>query len=63
VPAAALAAPARAGRGGAGPCLRPGQLHDHHQRRNRPAPDIAREVRKAIEDIERERRGRGFGDG
>jgi hypothetical protein len=28
-----------------------------------PAPDIAREVRKAIEDIERERRGRGFGDG
>ena len=28
-----------------------------------PAQDIAGEVRKAIEQIERERRGRGFGDG
>ena len=29
---------------------------------NASATDIAAEVRKAIEQIERERRGRGFGD-
>jgi hypothetical protein len=64
VPAAALAAPAQvAGQGAPTASAAPASYTITINAGTAPAPDIAREVRKAIEDIERERRGRGFGDG
>jgi hypothetical protein len=63
VPAAALPAPAQAGQGAPTASAAPASYTITINAGTAPAPDIAREVRKAIEDIERERRGRGFGDG
>ncbi|GMM59971.1 phage tail tape measure protein [Novosphingobium pituita] len=64
VPAAALPAPAQgAGPGAPTATVAPASYTITINAGTAPAPDIAREVRKVIEDIERERRGRGFGDG
>jgi hypothetical protein len=62
VPAAAMPAPAP-GPGAPTASVAPASYTITINAGTAPAPDIAREVRKAIEDIERERRGRGFGDG
>jgi phage-related minor tail protein len=59
VPAAALPAPAP-GPGAPTASVAPASYTITINAGTAPAPDIAREVRKAIEDIERERRGRGL---
>jgi hypothetical protein len=59
VPAAAMPAPAP-GQGAPTASAAPASYTITINAGTAPAPDIAREVRKAIEDIERERRGRGL---
>jgi hypothetical protein len=64
-PAMALASPAAAqpdARSGLGAPASAATYHITIKAEGGQAQDIAEEVRKAIEQIERERRGRGFGD-